>query len=98
MAKRTYRTLPEWQLRSSLGLLCEDLPDLLGAARITKTHVATPEVANVATQTMAQLVGGVVEVPRASHKCAISAAAAVRREPQSSVSEHDIMTSVQIGD
>ena len=98
VAKRMYRTLPEWQLKSSLDLLCDDPPVLVGAVRITRIHFTSPEVAHVATQTMAQLVGGVVEVMRASDACATSAAAAARRELQSSVSEHDQTTSGQIDD
>ena len=93
-----YRTLLEWQFKSSRDPLCDDPPDLLGAARITRIHFTTPKVANVATQTVAQLMGGVVEVMRASDTSANSAAAAARQEPQSSVSEHDETKSVQIDD
>ena len=50
VTKRMYRTLPSWQLTSSLDLLCDNPPDLLGVARMTKIHFITPDLAaNVAT-------------------------------------------------
>ena len=76
VAKRMYRALPKWQLTSSMDLLCDNPPHLLGAAKITRIHFTTPEVANVATCALTELMGGVVEVMRASATSATSAAAA----------------------
>ena len=41
-----------------MELLCDDPPELLGAARFSIIHFTTAEEANVATHTWAELTGG----------------------------------------
>ena len=62
--KKMYRVLPQWKLEDCIAQLCGDTSNLIGATRASHVYFANKEVAEAAARTLAELMGGVMDVSK----------------------------------
>ena len=59
-AKEMYRSMPQWKLSNCIKQLCGGTTNLIGAARASNVYFVSAEVAEAATSSLAELMGGVM--------------------------------------